>query len=94
MTAAGLLRSRPSIVWAALFLASLLSFWLGTDHGFSGEDGRRLGTSIVLGVAFLKVRWIGLDFMELRHAPLPLRLTFELWCAGVACAVIALYLAG
>jgi hypothetical protein len=35
-----------------------------------------------------------LDFMELRAAALPLRLTFEAWAALVCGAVIALYWSG
>jgi hypothetical protein len=88
------LRTRAAAVWAGLVLASLVSFWLGTDHGFSGADGRRAGTAIVLAIAFVKIRFIGLDFMELRHAPLALRLAFEGWCLIVGCAVVGLLLAG
>lgn len=88
------LRARVTAVWAALVLATLVSFWLGTDHGFSGAEGVRIGTSIVLVIAFVKIRYVGLDFMELRHAPLVLRLVFEAWCAAVAVMVVILFLAG
>jgi len=38
----------------------------------------------VIFLAFLKVRWVLLDFMELRSAPTKLRLLFEAWVIGVA----------
>ena len=38
------------------------------------------------------VRLVGLDFMELRHAPLPLRAAFEAYCVGMWALLSALYL--
>jgi hypothetical protein len=35
-----------------------------------------------------------LDFMELRHAPLPLRLAFEGWALVVGGTIIGCYLSG
>ena len=89
-----LLKNRVTIVWLGLVLATMLSWWLGTDHGFTGADGRTIGTAIVLAVAFLKIRFIGMHFMELRTAPLVLRIVFEGWVVGVGGVVLALYLAG
>jgi len=54
-----------------------------TDHGLHAQ----LATTIVVLVAFIKVRFIGLYFMELREAPVALRLVFEGYCA-VVCAVV------
>ena len=45
-------------------------------------------------IAYLKVRLVFLDFMELRAAPLALRLSVEAWAALVCGAVIALYWSG
>ena len=33
-----LLRSSITVVWLVLIVATLTSWWLGTDHGFSNED--------------------------------------------------------
>lgn len=89
-----LLRTRATVVWGVLVLATLVSVWLGTDHGFSGSDGKMLGASIALVVAFVKIRYIGLDFMELRAAPLVLRLAFEVWCVAAGAVVLVLFLTG
>jgi heme/copper-type cytochrome/quinol oxidase subunit 4 len=89
VTRAGLLRSPISAIWGVLIAATLTSWWLGTDHGVSSKE---TASVLILLVAFVKVRFVGLYFMELRHAPLPLRLIFEGWCAVVSTAVIVMYL--
>jgi hypothetical protein len=45
----------------------------------------------VLAVAALKVRLIGLDFMELRHSPLALRLGFESYCLALWAVLAGIY---
>ena len=45
----------------------------------------------VLVIAFIKVRFVGLEFMELRQAPLPLRLIFELWLILACATLLILY---
>ena len=77
---------RITAVWVLLVLATLFSWesaHVGNDH--------RLSSSIVLVIAFIKVRFVGLEFMELRHAPLPLRLIFELWVILACAALLILY---
>jgi heme/copper-type cytochrome/quinol oxidase subunit 4 len=87
---APLLRSRITAIWGVLIALTLLSWWMGTDHGV---DSARTASVLVLLVAFFKVRFVGLYFMELRSAPLPLRALFEGWCTVVSATVIAMYLA-
>jgi heme/copper-type cytochrome/quinol oxidase subunit 4 len=84
-----LLRNRVSIVWVVLIGATLLSWWLGAGHGVSS----RLGASVVvLVVAMIKIRLVGLYFMELRRAPLPLRTVFETYCLVLTCATLGMLL--
>ena len=85
---ATLLRSRVSLIWLALIIATLISWNVASDHGLDA----RLSTTIVILVAFIKVRFVGLDFMELRNAPLPLRFTFEGYCLVVGVTLITMYL--
>lgn len=76
-------------IWVVLMAATALSWWL------SNHDGRSATTSatvVVLAVAFAKAHLIGRWFMELRDAPMPLRLAFDGWVFAVAGALIALYL--
>jgi heme/copper-type cytochrome/quinol oxidase subunit 4 len=79
----------PVIVWVGLIVATLLSYWLGSDHGLSSAEARTL---IIFVVAFVKVRFVGLYFMELRQAPVALRSLFEGWCVVVCLLLAGLYL--
>ena len=79
-------RARVTAVWLFLVVATLLS-WESARR--AGDP--RLAASAVLVIAFVKVRFIGLEFMELRTAPLPLRLAFELWLLVVCSAQLVLY---
>lgn len=88
--AAALLRTRVSVVWLVLIAATLVSWGVGTDHGIAAE----LATVVVLVVAFVKVRLVGMYFMELKAAPAPLRLAFECYCVVVCAALIAMYVVG
>lgn len=83
-------RDRLVVVWALLVLATVVSVWLGTDHGFSGDDGRKVGTALVLAVAVLKIHVVGMHFMDLRTAPPALRWIFDSWCLVVGGTLIVL----
>lgn len=85
-----ILYRRPTLIWLVLVLASVTSWILGTNHGVDPE----LATTVVLVVAFIKVRLIGIHFMELNEAVLPLRVIFEAFCLLVGTAVIVLYYVG
>ena len=82
-----LLRARSTWVWAILVVATLVSWTVGSDHGTGA-----LVAVIVLGVAMIKVRFVGLDFMELRYAPLVLRAAFEFYCIALWCVLAGMYL--
>jgi heme/copper-type cytochrome/quinol oxidase subunit 4 len=84
-----LLKSRITIIWFVLIVATLISWKIGTDHGVHAH----LATVIVVLVAFIKVRFVGLYFMELREAPLPLRGIFEGYCLVVCTTLVIMYLA-
>jgi caa(3)-type oxidase subunit IV len=83
------LRDPVVLVWSILVGATLGSWWLGTDPGAGDHTG---AGAIVLLVAFVKARLIGLYFMELRRAPTPLRLMFEVWCFAACGTVVGLFL--
>lgn len=85
------LHSRITLVWAVLVTATFGSWWLGTGSDSGDETAAGL---TVLALAFVKVRLVGLYFMELRDAPLPLRVMFEGWVLVVCGVVAGLYLSG
>ena len=87
---ADLLRTRITIVWAGLIIATLAAWLLGIGHEFTP----RFSGVVILVIAFVKVRFIGRYFMELRDAPIPLLGLFEAWVAAVAAGAITLFVAG
>ena len=88
-----LIRTPVTPVWLLLVLATAVSWWLGADQGL-GADLHKLATVLVMSVAFIKVGFVGSYFMELRHAPLGLRLFFGAWCSVFLTLILVLYLAG
>jgi Prokaryotic Cytochrome C oxidase subunit IV len=82
-----LVRNRAGFSWLLLIAATALSWAVGADHGTGS-----LVALVVLAIAALKVRLVGLDFMELRHAPIPLRAAFEFYCFAMWAALSGLYL--
>lgn len=85
-----LLRTPASVVWLVLVAATAFSWSLGTEHGL-GSDAQELASIAILAVAFIKVRFIGLYFMELRESPVVLRGLFEGYCVVVGTLVMSLF---
>ena len=87
-----LLFDRITLIWFLLIAATALSWEFG--HGLGFGDRYHYATVAVIVIAFIKVRYVFLDFMELRTAPLPLRLMLEAWAIGVGGTIIFLYWPG
>jgi heme/copper-type cytochrome/quinol oxidase subunit 4 len=83
-----LLKRHASLIWLLLMAATVVTTWVLAKDAFSA----RVGTVAIFAIAAYKVRLVLLDFMELRHAPLPLRLAFEAWVLVATAAVVAIYL--
>lgn len=84
------LRTPVNIVWLGLVAATLLSFHVAPADGKT--PGHALAGTLVLTIAFLKVRLIGRYFMELRTSPRLLRGLFDLYCVSVLTVLLAMYL--
>lgn len=84
-----LVRQRATVSFALMVVVTLVSFWLTVGHGSSvfGESMAIIWTQIIV-LAFIKVRWVMLDFMELRAAPVTLRALYEGWAVLVAAFLI------
>jgi hypothetical protein len=79
-------RNRAGLSWLILIVATLVSFAVGAVHGTGSAI-----VLVVLGIAAIKVRLVGLDFMELRHAPILLRALFETYCVLLWTVLAGLY---
>lgn len=87
-----LLLKPVSAAWLFLMLATSLSWWLGQDHAFSSgisSDYRIVSNGLIL-IAFIKVRIVIRYFMEVREAPLALKLVCDGWIVLVCGAIIYL----
>jgi Prokaryotic Cytochrome C oxidase subunit IV len=85
-----LVNQRATVIFGVLVLLTCISFWLTVGHG--GAELHQSGSviwTLVIVLASLKVRWVMLDFMELRSAPTTLRLLCESWVIGVGAFLIA-----
>ena len=78
--------SRLTWIWLLLVAATLLSVESSAAHG----DHRLLSTAIIV-IACIKVRLIGLNFMELRTAPRVLRSIFEGWLLLIGSVLLLIY---
>lgn len=65
---------RLTRVWAALLALTFASFLVGIEQGAGAASAAAI---VIVGIALFKVRLIGIHFMDLRVALLPLRLIFE-----------------
>jgi hypothetical protein len=79
---------RVVVVWLVLVAATVASWTVGINHGID----YRLSTALVLVVTFVKVNLVGMNFMELREAVLPLRAIFNAFCIVVCVGLIGMYL--
>jgi caa(3)-type oxidase subunit IV len=83
------LRERVTWVWLALVVLTCVTTWgLSTDVF--------LPVVAVVGnfvIAAVKVRYVMLDFMELRDAPIPVRVAFEAWPVAVAAIILGFWFA-
>jgi len=86
------LQSRVTGIWVGLLVATGLSWQFG--HGFGFGEKFHYATAAILIITFVKIRFVFLDFMELRTAPWPLRMAFEVWAVSVCVILIGLYWLG
>ncbi len=71
--------------------ATLVSWGFGHEGFGHGEvDPRPAGIAVII-IAFVKIRYVILDFMELRTAPLGMRVAAEAWCIVVCSTLVLLY---
>ena len=86
------LQSRVTVIWVGLLVATGLSWQFG--HGFGFGEKFHYATAAILIVTFVKIRFVFLDFMELRTAPWLLRMAFEVWAVSICVILIGLYWLG
>jgi hypothetical protein len=84
-----LLRKPVSVVWAALMLATCASTWVLSKNSVTPG----VATVAIMLIAAVKVRLVIRYFMEVRLAPLALRLVCDGWLLAVTALIVIIYLA-
>lgn len=74
--------------WLALLVATAVSWAVG--QGATTFPPNVAGATILI-VAFIKIRLVMFEFMELRHAPMVMRIGCECWVIGVCSGLLFLY---
>ena len=82
-----LLRKPVTIVWAALMLATCATTWLLSGNSVTPE----VATVAIMLIAAVKVRLVMRHFMEVRRAPLLLRLVCDGWLLAVTALIMTVY---
>lgn len=77
---------RAVVVWLVLVALTVTNPLLGSEGA-----GSHWAVAI-LTIAVVKVRFVGLDFMELRSAPTAMRLVFEAYCLVLWAVLAACFL--
>jgi caa(3)-type oxidase subunit IV len=88
-----LVRTNASVAWLVLTGLTVISWALGTEHGF-GHGNHVPASLVIIVVAVFKVRLVGLYFMELRDAPLVMRGMCEVYSVILLGLLIGMYLLG
>lgn len=84
-----MLRERVTKVWLGLMLLTCMTTWGLSKDLFSAP----VAVIGIFLIAAVKVRYVILDFMELRGAPIPVRVAFEAWPVGVAAVILGFWFA-
>lgn len=79
------------IVWLALVVATLFSWWTAAGLPFD-TSAAQLGGAIAVAIGFGKTWLIGRHFMDLRDARSMVRRVFDAWTVLIGGSVVALVL--
>jgi hypothetical protein len=83
------LRERVTWVWLVLIALTCATTW-GLSKDLFNPAVAVVGNFLIAAV---KVRYVMLDFMELRNAPVPVRAAFEAWPWVVAAIILGFWFA-
>lgn len=78
-----------TFIWAFLVVVSCISWELASGFNFFSDT--RLVACAVIVIAFVKTRFVLLDFMALKHAPIAARMFAEVWWIGNCVILTTLY---
>jgi heme/copper-type cytochrome/quinol oxidase subunit 4 len=83
------LRERVTWVWLGLVVLTCVTTW-GLSKDLFGPAVAVIGIFVIAAV---KVTYVILDFMELRDAPIPVRVAAQAWPVVVAAMILGFWFA-
>ncbi|SNC62678.1 Cytochrome C oxidase subunit IV [Marinobacter sp. es.048] len=86
-----LIMIRETYVWMVLAGLTGASWILGSEYEVLSENLHVFISVAMVLLTFFKVRLVVMNFMEVRHAPLPLRFAFEAWLLVVSTALAVFF---
>lgn len=86
-----LVRDRLFIVWVLLVVVTLLSSQIGGSSGVAWIGSPAAVTISVLSIAMAKVWMVMFTYMDVRGAPLALRILVTAWVAIVLAGLLSIY---
>jgi hypothetical protein len=88
------LEKRLIVVWVVLSAITITQLAVGAADGPDALEPNAAITAGAIGIAFVKVRIILREFMEVRHAPVWLCRLTDGWVAFAAVSLLGCYFAG
>jgi Prokaryotic Cytochrome C oxidase subunit IV len=83
------LRERVTVVWLGLMALTCVTTWGLSKDLFIPT----VGVVGIFSITAIKVSYVMLDFMELRYAPIPVRVAFQAWPLAVAAMILGFWFA-
>jgi Prokaryotic Cytochrome C oxidase subunit IV len=83
------LRERVTAVWVGLMVLTCVTTWGLSKDLFIPA----VGVVGIFAIVAVKVSYVMLDFMELRDAPIPVRVAFQAWPVLVAAMILGFWFA-
>ena len=81
------LRERVTMVWLGLMLLTVITTWGLSKDVFTPA----IAVAGIFLIAAIKVRFVMLDFMELRNAPTSVRVAFQIWIVAVTTMILGFW---
>jgi hypothetical protein len=91
---AAYIRNPLTYLWFFLFIATVASWWLGVGHGADAALSNVIITAVVVLFALIKTRFVMRHYMEVRLAPLWLKLSCDAWLLGLLAMIAVFYRIG
>jgi hypothetical protein len=86
---------RLIVSWLVLVAITVIYLWIDNTADESGVLAASTAVTVAaIGLALVKFRIIMREFMDVRHAPPPLRHLTDLMVAVIAVALLSTYVAG